>query len=800
MPVMKTVMICLGLVFLLFGVAGRSHSQVAPSEASASHAVMRPDWDTLAQWKEDYDNAPAAAMDSEAGLMLKMAEQQAVGTSMSLLSYLDYVPRDRNQNLCGNCWVWAAMGVLEIADSVSYGSARLDRHSIQLLNSCMTQYNGSSFFACSGGNITMFSDWYRSWGYSIPWSNTNAYWQDGLGGCGSPTPGPCVACNNITVSPNFPITAIQPVTITTRGVNVTQDNAITNIKNVLQQNKAVEFDFCLATTADWTTFESWWNNQAESVLLPNVDNYCGKTVDSGMACHAILLVGYNDDDANAANHYWLFLNSWGVTAGRPSGLMRIPMVMDYGCTMISGTPPNTLTQTTRDFWTLNTGSGPNTLTVTRYGSGAVTSTPAGISCGAACSATFTSGTIVTLTATPLSGSTFTGWGNDCTGAGTTCVVTMDKGRVATATFSSSVTSSLTVAKMLTNNGNGTVTSTPAGISCGSVCKYGFNPGDTVTLNATPNASSSFTGWSGGGCSGTGTCVVTVGSAGTTVSAAFLSYSLSISKTGGGGGTVISTPAGVSCGATCSKGFPPGTLVTLSASPLAGSVFTGWSGGGCSGTGTCTITMGANQSVKAGFDLVCTYSATSPLPLEFKYNGGYKTIKLAAANDGGGACPAPVISIDPAYNWLSYDNLTFGSTRLNKNKGSVRIKAFARTDSYTGRDGLITIGAGTDVPVSAEVNQTGKPCTLGALKPASASFGSSAYADQAFNATLLPSDCPWGANADSSWITVTSAGPAAVTYSVEANDTGKNRIGRIIVALTDKPAVKRVFTIRQLNRP
>jgi len=780
-----------GLIFLLFCTAGSSHSQVSPAGAS-SHGVMRPDWDTLAEWKEDYANAPAAEIDSDVALTLKMAKQQAVGTSKSLLSYLDYVPQDRNQNLCGNCWVWAATGVLEIADSVNYGSARLDRHSIQLLNSCMTQYNGASFFACSGGTITMFSDWYRSWGYSIPWSNTNAYWQDGLGGCGSPA-GPCVACNNIDTSINFPITAIQPVTITTRGVNVAQADAIANIKNVLQQNRAVEFDFCLATTADWTTFESWWNNQGEAVLLPNVDNYCGKTVDSGMACHAILLVGYNDDDANAANHYWVFLNSWGTTPGRPNGLLRIPMVMDYGCTMVKGTPPNTLTQTTRDFWTLNTGSTPNTLTVTRYGTGAVTSTPAGISCGAACSAQFTAGTIVTLTATPLSGATFTGWGGDCTGSGSTCIVTMDKGRVATATFTSPVTSSLTVSKLLTNNGNGTVTSTPSGINCGSVCKFGFNPGDTVTLIATPNANSGFTGW-GGACSGIGTCAVTIGSGTTAVSAAFSSYSLSVSKAGTGTGTVTGA-SGISCGAMCSKGFPPDTIVTLSASPLPGSVFVGW-GGACSGTDTCTVTMNANQSVTARFDLVCTYYAASPVA--FNYNGGYKTVKLTASNDGGGACPAPVVT--PVDSWLSCDKVTFGTTRLNKNKGSVRIKAAARTDSYTSRSGSVTVGVGTSAPASVEVDQAGKPCTLGALSPASASPDSGAHSNLTFGAALSPADCPWSADADSSWITVSSAASGTVTYNVEANETGKNRTGRIIVTLTGKPAAKKTFTIRQSNKP
>ena len=75
------------------------------------------------------------------------------------------------------------------------------------------------------------------------------------------------------------------------------------------------------------------------------------------------------------------------------------------------------------------------LTVTKLGSGSgtVTSSPSGIDCGAICTAAFSKGTMVTLTATPDSGSTFTGWGGDCVGAGR-CTVTMDQDRAVTATF------------------------------------------------------------------------------------------------------------------------------------------------------------------------------------------------------------------------------------------------------------------------------------------------------------------------------------------------------------------------------
>src|SRR5438034_1277182 len=224
------------------------------------------------------------------------------------------------------------------------------------------------------------------------------------------------------------------------------------------------------------------------------------------------------------------------------------------------------------------------LTVSKggTGTGTVTSAPAGITCGATCAASFASGTAVTLTAAPAAGSTFGGWsGGGCSGTGT-CVVTLSAATTVTATFTLP-TFTLTVSKA--GAGNGTVTSTPTGINCGPNCSNIYASGTAVTLTATAKVNSTFTGWSGAGCTGTGACTVTV-SAATTVTATFTpqTFTLTVSKTGTGSGTITSSPTGITCGATCSASFPSGTAVTLTAAPAAGSIFSGWSGGGCSGTG------------------------------------------------------------------------------------------------------------------------------------------------------------------------------------------------------------------------
>jgi hypothetical protein len=66
---------------------------------------------------------------------------------------------------------------------------------------------------------------------------------------------------------------------------------------------------------------------------------------------------------------------------------------------------------------------------------------------------------------------------------------------------------LTVLKAGT--GTGTVTSSPAGINCGTDCSEIYADGTVVTLTATPDFGSYFVGWSGAGCGGTSTCTVTM---------------------------------------------------------------------------------------------------------------------------------------------------------------------------------------------------------------------------------------------------------------------------------------------------
>src|SRR5580698_1138777 len=270
-----------------------------------------------------------------------------------------------------------------------------------------------------------------------------------------------------------------------------------------------------------------------------------------------------------------------------------------------------------------------TLTVTKAGTGTgtVTSAPAGINCGATCAASFASGTQVTLTAAPTTGSTFTGWGAPCSGTGT-CVVTLTAATTVTATFTQSTTNfALTVTEAGT--GTGTVTSNPAGIACQPTCTANFASGQVVALTATPAQGATFAGWSGAGCSGTVGCSVTM-TAAQMVTATFnkgtTNFTLTVTEAGSGTGTVSSSPAGISCQPTCSASFASGQEVALTASPSDGSTFAGWSGAGCSGTGGCSVTMTAAQTVTATFNsgnspVTITVAPGSPTTVSTTPGGG-----------------------------------------------------------------------------------------------------------------------------------------------------------------------------------
>lgn len=251
---------------------------------------------------------------------------------------------------------------------------------------------------------------------------------------------------------------------------------------------------------------------------------------------------------------------------------------------------------------------------TGSGIGTIVSEPAGIRCGGACGAEFTEGAPVTLTAVPDPHSSFDGWGGDCAGSAS-CTLTMSAARTASAEFSAIPQQNLTVTR--SGDGEGLVTSEPAGIECGATCSSGFNEGSTVTLTAAPAPHSRVAGWSGCTAEPSPTeCEVAMSSAAAVDAefAAIPQQALQVTVTGEG---AVLSGTEIACPSSCGGQFDEGAVVSLTALPAADRRLQGWSG--CDAEPSpleCQVTMDAARSVTAEFAPEVTSDSEPSVAAEF----------------------------------------------------------------------------------------------------------------------------------------------------------------------------------------
>jgi len=275
----------------------------------------------------------------------------------------------------------------------------------------------------------------------------------------------------------------------------------------------------------------------------------------------------------------------------------------------------------------NTGGGNFALTIDIAGQGTVTGTAQSINCTASCTTTLASGTAVHLDAAPAAGLTFSGWTGACSGTAG-CDLTLTADSEVGATFAAAALVTVTVE--IDGAGSGTVTSSPAGINCPTICLMQAAPGTVITLTGVANATSHFDGYGGATCHGL-TCAFTV-SAATKVFASFSSAVVTVTHTltvtATGNGTVVSSPGGISCPGSCSAPFQEGATVVLTATASTGSTFTGWSGA-CTGSGGCSLALGADATVTAQFTPVVAADPCAGLVLALTTSKGFTVVPTVA---------------------------------------------------------------------------------------------------------------------------------------------------------------------------
>lgn len=280
---------------------------------------------------------------------------------------------------------------------------------------------------------------------------------------------------------------------------------------------------------------------------------------------------------------------------------------------------------------------------------------------------------VVLEATPQPHSKVDGWTgcDEVNPAGDECTIEVTSGdREVTTTFTrlkQQVTASTA------GSGSGFISSAdPLGAiqSCGDggTCSGPYDEGSAVELTATPTGHSTFTGWSGACSNQIGPCEVVVEGSPTVTAHFTAQHPVSVKKTGTGAGSVVSEPNGLDCGGVCVGFFTDGQTVSLSAISSGNSTFVGWSGEGCSGTGTCVVEAGgATKNVTATFahdppsavtgagatfigQRVATVSGTvnpnganvTSCVIEYGAGAGYGSQSPCAPSAvGGGTAPVPI---------------------------------------------------------------------------------------------------------------------------------------------------------------
>ncbi len=200
------------------------------------------------------------------------------------------------------------------------------------------------------------------------------------------------------------------------------------------------------------------------------------------------------------------------------------------------------------------------------------------------------------------------------------------------------------------NGTGNVVSLPAGINCNNTsptCQATYNNGISVSLQATPNPESEFTGWGGDSDCNDGNVMMNK-------EVHCLAYfnlltlpKFQLTVATQGEGTVVTQPVGIDCGNSCEAGYPSNALISATATPQPGFTFAGWSGD-CSGTAsTVLITMNQAKTCLATFETLPTLSPDQHRLIITKSGLGNGTI---TSNVPGSDCGPTCSSVYP-YNTL-----------------------------------------------------------------------------------------------------------------------------------------------------
>ena len=170
------------------------------------------------------------------------------------------------------------------------------------------------------------------------------------------------------------------------------------------------------------------------------------------------------------------------------------------------------------------------------------------------------------------------------------------------------------------------------------------------------------------------------------------YTLLVSETGSGSGTVTASPAGMNCEPSCTAPYPSGAVVTLTAQVATGSDFAGWSGCDRASGATCSVTMNAAKSVTASFNLQRFALTVSK---EGTGSSGERSTVTSSSSSPGDATLDCGSSCSAIYDWGTTVTLT-----ANPANG-FRLAGWTGCDTVSGATCTVTISGAKSVTASFE---------------------------------------------------------------------------------------------------
>jgi hypothetical protein len=258
--------------------------------------------------------------------------------------------------------------------------------------------------------------------------------------------------------------------------------------------------------------------------------------------------------------------------------------------------------------------------------------------------------------------------------------------------------------------------------------------------------------------------------------------LSVGVAGGGAATITSSPAGIDCGSDCSETYPVGTDVVLTATAERFSAFTGWSGGGCSGTGPCTVHVGADTPVIANVASHCdsfTHADGTTIPgwtertgdwsivgnaIQHPETGGVYTNHIT--NDGSmqtdgcvrlkanlGAGPANIQAVGAVLRWTAGPSYVVALIQNNSGTNFNQTYIYQYPGGSSLANGVITdyglaatveaCVAGTTVTLTIDTNNDGTPESTLTGTTTLTGPGLSGVMTHSFGAPSTADDFCWG---------------------------------------------------------